>query len=217
MRHPETASPVHDASQRLVAKWGARKGQAPPERQTAHAREQDRLLDGEERGRQIAKDARHWIAVYREMIVFKEDLLGRVRASIAALPKVARKDVDHDIGLIEQQLQRYQRRQEFWYARHWQLEGLMIDEEDRVVGFRDRTVTLTKRELQLLTHLASRSPSYVSARRLLVDAWHDGQLPEESLRTYIVRLRTKIGSLGAGISIMNRPRRGYALVFPDRE
>ena len=184
---------------------------------TAQAPEKDRLLDGEDPATQIAKDARHWITVYREMIAFKEDLLARVRASIAALPKVARRDVDHDIGLIEQQLQRYQRRQEFWYARHWQLEGLIIDEEDRVVGFRDRTVTLTKRELQLLTHLASRSPSYVSARRLLVDAWHDGQLPEESLRTYIVRLRSKIGSLGAGITIMNRPRRGYALVFPDRE
>ena len=174
-------------------------------------------LEGEDLTTSHWEDARHWITVYREMIVFKEDLLARVRASIAALPKVARRDVDHDIGLIEQQLQRYQRRQEFWYARHWQLEGLIIDEEDRVVGFRDRTVTLTKRELQLLTHLASRSPSYVSARRLLVDAWHDGQLPEESLRTYIVRLRSKIGSLGAGITIMNRPRRGYALVFPDRE
>ena len=64
-------------------------------------------------------------------------------------------------------------------------------------------------------HAAKNSPAL--AVSTIVDAWHDGQLPEESLRTYIVRLRGKIGTLGAGISIMNRPRRGYALVFPDRE
>ena len=201
----------------IGAAFGAEPNAESAAPMTARAPEKDRLLDGEDPATEFAKDARHWIAVYREMITFKVDLLERVQARISALPRAARQDVDHDIGLIENQLERYRRRQEFWYARHWQLEGLMIDEEDRVVGFRDRTVTLTKRELQLLTHLAGRSPSYISARRLLADAWHDGQLPEESLRTYIVRLRGKIGTLGAGISIMNRPRRGYALVFPDRE
>jgi DNA-binding winged helix-turn-helix (wHTH) protein len=50
---------------------------------------------------------------------------------------------------------------------------------------------------------------------LLVEAWHDGHLPEETLRTYVARLRTKLASLGATARIKNRPRRGYAIVFSE--
>jgi DNA-binding response OmpR family regulator len=184
---------------------------------TANAITSDRLLDGEDPATDVARDARHWIAVYREMITFKEDLLKRVNSRLAKLPRSARRDVSaNEVGVITEQLERYRRRLEFWFARHWELEGLHIDEETRSVGHRDRSVTLTKREYQLLIHLAARAPAFVSTRRLLVDAWNDGQLPEESLRTYIVRLRNKIARLEAGVSILNRPRSGYALVFANR-
>ena len=184
---------------------------------TAPATRTDRLLDGEDPSTQFARDARHWIGVYREMITFKEDLLERVRTDLAKLPRSVRQDIsNNEIAVITAQLERYRRRREFWFTRQWELEGLHIDEDARNVGFRDRFVRLTKREAQLLTHLASRSPAFISTRRLLVDAWHDGQLPEESLRTYIVRLRNKLASLEAGVSILNRPRSGYALVFADR-
>jgi DNA-binding response OmpR family regulator len=64
--------------------------------------------------------------------------------------------------------------------------------------------------------LVSRSPQYITARQLLVQAWHDARLPEETLRTYIVRLRGKVAQLGFGAEIVNRPRRGYALVFAEK-
>jgi DNA-binding response OmpR family regulator len=178
---------------------------------------QDRLLEGEDPQTVEAADARHWITVYREMIAFKEDLLARMESGLGRLPKSARSDViENDLGLISGQLERYRRRLDFWYVRHWELEGLVIDDENRSVAYRDRSVTLTRRELQLFTHLAARSPSFVSARRLLVEAWHDGQLPEESLRTYVVRLRAKLDRLEAGVAIVNRPRSGYSLVFTNR-
>lgn len=177
----------------------------------------DRLLEGENPDSPFARDARHWISVYRDMIAFKEDLLGRVRAQILHLPKAARQDVlDNDIGMLEEQLERYLRRLDYWYGRQWHLEGLQIDAEDRTVTFRERSIALTKREYQLFVLLVSRSPEFVSPSRLLVEAWHDGDLPEETLRTYIARLRTKLAELGATAEIRNRPRRGYAVVFSER-
>ena len=178
---------------------------------------EDRLLEGEDPQTIYPRDARHWIAVYREMIDFKDQLLARVEAQLRRLPRAARADVaDNDIGLIHSQLDRYRRRLEFWYGRQWQLEGLQVDPETRIITYRDRAVRLTKRELELLTMLVSRSPQYIAPRQLLVQAWHDSRLPEETLRTYIVRLRAKVAQLGVEAEIVNRPRRGYALVFAEK-
>jgi len=183
---------------------------------TAASSRPDRLLEGENPDSLFARDARHWISVYRDMIAFKEDLLGRVRGQIQHLPKAARQDVlDNDIGMVEEQLERYRRRLDFWYSRQWHLEGLQIDPDDRTVSFRDKSISLTKREFQLFVLLVSRSPDFVSPNRLLVEAWHDGNLPEETLRTYIARLRGKLGALDAQAEIKNRPRRGYAMVFGE--
>ena len=176
----------------------------------------DRLLEGEDSKTLFARDARHWIGVYQQMIGFKDDLLDRVRTQLAHLPAAARADVvDNDINALEEQLLRYRRRLEFWYGRQWQLEGLHIDHDERTLSFRDRVISLTKREFQLLVFLVSRSPNFISPARLLVDAWHDGNLPEETLRTYIARLRTKMASLGVTAAIKNRPRTGYAIVFAE--
>jgi DNA-binding response OmpR family regulator len=143
------------------------------------------------------------------MIDFKDQLLARVEDQLRRLPKAARSDVtDNDIGLIQNQLKRYKRRIEFWYSRQWELEGLQVDLDTRVITYRERSVRLTKRELELLTMLVSRSPQYITARQLLVQAWHDARLPEETLRTYIVRLRGKVAQLGIGAEIVNRPRLG---------
>ena len=175
------------------------------------------MLDGEDPQTRFARDARHWINVYRELVAFNEGLLERIESSLGKVPASSRGNgLESDLGLISGQLERYRRRLEFWYARHWELDGLVIDDENRSIAYRDRSVMLTRRELQLFTHLAASSPGFVSARRLLVDAWHDGHLPEESLRTYVVRLRLKLEKLEAGVAIVNRPRRGYSLVFSNR-
>jgi DNA-binding response OmpR family regulator len=149
------------------------------------------------------------------MIAFNEDLLERVRKQVQRLPKADGSDVEKDVSLIADQLERYRRRLDFWYERQWQLEGLQIDPDDRTVTYRDRAITLTRREYQLFMLLVSRSPSFISPSRLLVEAWHDGQLPEETLRTYVGRLRGKLASLGAAAEIRNQPRRGYAMVFSE--
>jgi DNA-binding response OmpR family regulator len=46
-----------------------------------------------------------------------------------------------------------------------------------------------KREFQILAALRSRPDKYFSAEQLFGEAWHDDSRPEESLRTYISRVR----------------------------
>jgi DNA-binding response OmpR family regulator len=177
----------------------------------------ERLLEGENPSTMYKQDARHWIAVYRQMISFKDELLARIRSQVSTLPPVGRQDViDHDISILEVQLGRYQRRIEFWYARQWELEGLSIDKATRTIGYREGSIHLTRREYQLFALLAERSPGYTSAELLLSEAWHDSGLPQETVRTYIVRLRRKLVELGAPVHVANRSRSGYSLVFDDR-
>jgi DNA-binding response OmpR family regulator len=177
----------------------------------------DKLLEGENPATTYNQDARHWIAVYRQMIAFKDQLLGRMRSRVDALPPAARQDViDNDVRVLELQLNRYQRRIDFWYARQWELEGLFIDESTRTIEYREQSIHLTKREYQLFARLAERSPGYTSAEQLLSEAWHDAELPQETVRTYIVRLRRKLAGLGAPVQVANVSRRGYSLVFDER-
>jgi DNA-binding winged helix-turn-helix (wHTH) protein len=177
----------------------------------------DKLLEGENPATTYNQDARHWIAVYRQMIAFKDQLLGRMRSRVNALPPAGRQDViDNDVRVLELQLSRYQRRIDFWYARQWELEGLFIDESTRTIEYREQSIHLTKREYQLFARLAERSPGYTSAEQLLSEAWHDAELPQETVRTYIVRLRRKLAGLGAPVQVANVSRRGYSLVFDER-
>ncbi len=173
----------------------------------------DRLLEGEDPESLRPQDTRHWISVYREMIAFKEDLLERVTSDLVHVSAAAQTDLNDDIKLIDSQLKRYRRRLTYWVERQLELEEIAIDSKSRTVTYRDNSVTLTKREFQILAMLMSRPEKYFSPQQLLVEAWHDDRLPEESLRTYISRVRKKLAELDAGASVVNKSRRGYALIF----
>ena len=175
--------------------------------------ERDRLLEGEDPGSLRPQDTRHWISVYREMITFKEDLLARVTSDLVHVSAAAQTDLNDDIKLIDSQLKRYRRRLSYWVERQLELEEIAVDSATRTVTYRDSSVTLTRREFQILAMLMTRPEKYFSAQQLLVEAWHDDRLPEESLRTYISRVRKKLNELDAGAQVVNKSGRGYALIF----
>jgi DNA-binding winged helix-turn-helix (wHTH) protein len=176
----------------------------------------DRLLEGEDPASMRPQDTRHWISVYREMIAFKDDLLKRVVGNLELVSPAARIDLTDDVKLIQSQLDRYTRRMDFWVVRQMELEDLVIDVDTRTITYQDNSITLTKREFQLLSVLLGRPDKYFSAEALLVEAWHDDRLPEESMRTYISRVRKKLKMLGNGAEVVNKSRKGYALVFDNR-
>jgi DNA-binding response OmpR family regulator len=173
----------------------------------------DRLLEGEDPESMRPQDTKHWISVYREMIAFKDDLLKRVVGNLEHVSSAARSDLSDDVTLIQGQLDRYRRRMDFWVQRQLELEELTIEPKARTITYRDNSITLTRREFQLLAVLMSRPDKYFSAEQLLVEAWHDGRLPEESMRTYISRVRKKLKQLGNGAEVVNKARKGYTLTF----
>jgi hypothetical protein len=87
------------------------------------APKKDRLLEGEDSGTVRPEDAAHWIAIYTEMIFFKTQLLTRVMIGLDAVSDEARKELKEDVDLVEAQLERYERRLEFWSHRAVALEA----------------------------------------------------------------------------------------------
>lgn len=132
--------------------------------------QRDRLLEGEDPESLRPQDTRHWISVYRKMIAFKDDPLERVTGDLMHVSAPAKTDLNDDIKLIDLQLKRYRRRLDYWVQRQLELEEIAIDAATRTVTYRDSSVTLTKREFQILAMLMSRPENYFTAQQLLVEA-----------------------------------------------
>jgi DNA-binding response OmpR family regulator len=172
-------------------------------------------LTGENLATARWEDARHWISIYGDLLEFKRGLLDRVERDLVKLRPEAREAAAADIGLIETQMHGYQARIDLWYRRVWELQGLWIDPESRVVRHKGREATLTNRESELLGFLLAHPHRYFPAEQILSGAWADSALSPEEVRNYVKRLRRILSDLEVPVELANRPRRGYGLVFRD--
>jgi len=74
-------------------------------------------------------------------------------------------------------------------------------------------VTLTKREFQLLEFLLDHPHRYFTTAQILGQAWADPALFPEEVRNYVGRLRKILRDLEIPVDLVNKPGRGYSLVF----
>jgi DNA-binding response OmpR family regulator len=174
-------------------------------------------LEGEDLETSHWEDARHWLSVYADLLRFKMGLLARVRREIPKLPVEAQKAASIDLTIIEAQMAGYQRRLDLWYARVWELQGLWIDPEGRVVRHQGREAKLSKREHQLLQFLLAHPHRYYTAPQILTHAWSDPALFPEEVRNYVQRVRKILRKLDVPCELVNRPGRGYSLIFSDKQ
>ena len=172
-----------------------------------------RALDGEDLKTSHWEDARHWMSIYADLLEFKRGLLERVHKDLMGLRPEARKAAEIDLRIIEQQMLGYQGRLDLWYKRIWDLQGLWLDPTGRMIRHQGRDVSLTKREFQLLQFLLSHPHRYFSTTQILGQAWADPALFPEEVRNYIRRLRKILADLAIPVDIVNRPGRGYSLIF----
>jgi DNA-binding response OmpR family regulator len=172
-----------------------------------------RPLEGENIETKRWEDARHWISIYADLLDFKRGILARVRREVAALQPQAQKAATMDIEIIETQMQGYQVRLDLWYRRVWELQGLWVDPIGRVVRHQGREVALTKREFQLLQFLLEHPHRFFTTSQILGQAWADPALFPEEVRNYVRRLRKILGDLGIPVDLINKPGRGYSLLF----
>jgi DNA-binding response OmpR family regulator len=170
-------------------------------------------LEGEDLDTKRWEDARHWISIYADLLEFKRGILSRIRRDVANLQIAAQKAAAIDLKIIETQMQGYQERLDLWYRRVWELQGLWVDPTGRVVRHQGSEVSLTKREFQLLQFLLDHPHRYFTTSQILGQAWADPALFPEEVRNYVRRLRKILVELGIPADLVNKPGRGYSLVF----
>jgi DNA-binding response OmpR family regulator len=175
----------------------------------------NRPLEGENLETTHWEDARHWMSVYVDLLRFKVRLLERVQEELPKLKPVAQRAAAEDVAIIEAQMVGYQARLDLWYARVWELQGLWLDPQGRMLRHRGREASLTKREFQLLQFLLDHPHRYFTATQILGRAWSDAALFPEEVRNYVRRLRKLLAALEVPADVLNRPGKGYSLVFRE--
>ena len=153
------------------------------------------------------------MSIYADLLDFKRGLLARVNRDLLGLQPLARQAATADIKIIEDQMHGYQARMDLWYERVWELHGLWLDPEGRMIRHQGREVRLTSREFQLLQFLLDHPHRYFTTSQILSHAWADPALFPEELRNYVRRLRKILEELGIPVDLVNKPGRGYSLVF----
>jgi len=89
---------------------------------------------------------------------------------------------------------------------------LRLDPAAHAVRAGDRSATLTPTEFRLLAALAARPREVLRRRELVAAAWPEGAIVHDNtLDTYIRRLRAKLAEIGAGQRIETSRGVGYAL------
>ncbi len=175
--------------------------------------EPSRPLEGERLETTHWEDARHWMSIYADLIKFKRRILDQVRRDITKLAPVAQKAAEADVRIIEGQMVGYQNRLDLWYQRLWDLHGLWLDLEGRMIRYKSAEATLTSREFQLLQFLLDHPHRYFSVSEILNDAWAEPGLYPEEVRNYVRRVRKVLSTLEIPCDVVNKPGRGYALEF----
>jgi len=170
-------------------------------------------LEGEDLQTTHREDARHWMSIYADLLRFKRGLLDRVERDITKLQPVAQRAAARDLVIIQHQMEGYQARLDLWYQRIWELQGLWLDPDGRLIRHQGSEMTLTKREFQLLQFLLDRPHRYFTTTQILGQAWADPALFPEEARNYVRRLRRILAALKIPADLVNRPGRGYSLVF----
>ena len=159
------------------------------------------------------EDARYWMSIYADLLEFKRGILGRVRRDMATLNPTAQTAASADLQIIEDQMQGYQERLDLWFKRIWELHGLWLDPAGRMIRHQGREVALTKREFQLLQFLLDHPHRFFTTSQILGQAWSDPALFPEEVRNYVRRLRKILSDLEIPVDLVNKPGRGYSLVF----
>jgi DNA-binding response OmpR family regulator len=172
-----------------------------------------RALEGEDLTTSHWEDARHWMSIYADLLEFKHGILDRVRRDVASLQPLARKAAEADVQIIEDQMQGYQARLDLWYRRIWDLHGLWLDPEGRMIRHQGREVALTLREFQRLQFLLDHPHRYFTTSHIMSQAWADPALFPEEVRNYVRRVRKILADLAIPVDLVNKSGRGYSLIF----
>jgi DNA-binding response OmpR family regulator len=193
----------------------AKKGRSTSSKgaQIVERKRPSRPLEGEDLLTTRWEDARHWMSIYADLLEFKRGILDRVRRDLGTLQLPAQKAAAIDLEIIEAQMNGYEVRLDLWYRRLWELHGLDLVPAGRMVRHEGQEVALTKREFQLLQFLLDHPHRFFTTSQILGQAWADPALFPEEVRNYVRRLRKILADLEIPVDLVNKPGKGYSLIF----
>jgi DNA-binding response OmpR family regulator len=174
----------------------------------------DRLIEGEDAKTTHAGDARRWITIYGELVAFKEELIARTEQAVTRMSVEAGAEVAKtDLPVMLAELQRLRKRLDLWHERHWEIGGLDLDERQHTISHRGKTISLTRRETELMSFFLAHPDRFFNPQALLDRAWHDPHLSPDQVRSYVLRLRKRLADLALPCQLLSRAGKGYSLVF----
>src|ERR1041384_4389489 len=93
-----------------------------------------------------------------------------------------------------------------------ELGGLVFEARQRTVKNGDASVSLTKREWQLLAFFLSNPNQFFAAEEVSLPAWGP-EASVEQFRTYVTRLRRKLSPFKGLCEVVNEKGKGYRLLL----
>jgi len=98
-----------------------------------------------------------------------------------------------------------------WRDRHAELAGVVIDRVDHTLTYAGKSLRLTRREADLLDFLLRHPRRPFTSKQLATLAWQNSRLSDAQVRTYIMRLRSRLREVGLEEVITVVRNRGYGI------
>ncbi|HET7338636.1 MAG TPA: winged helix-turn-helix domain-containing protein [Candidatus Dormibacteraeota bacterium] len=155
-------------------------------------------LPGEDMTTSVLPEVAGWIAIYEEMASVLRSVIARANGSADA------EELTGNLGFIENRLAA-------WRDRHAELAGVVIDRKEHLLTYAGKSLRLTRREADLLDFLLRHPRRPFTSKQLATLAWQNSRLSDAQVRTYIMRLRSRLRDVGLEHVITVIRNRGYGI------
>lgn len=155
-------------------------------------------LPGEDLTTSVLPEVAGWIAIYEEMASVLRSVIARANGSPDA------EELTRNLAFIENRLAA-------WRDRHAELAGVVIDRKEHLLTYAGKSLRLTRREADLLDFLLRHPRRPFTSKQLATLAWQNSRLSDAQVRTYIMRLRSRLRDVGLEHVITVIRNRGYGI------
>jgi len=155
-------------------------------------------LPGEDLNTSVLPEVAGWISIYEELAAVLRSVISRADSN----PEVP--ELKRSLLMIEQRLAA-------WRDRHAEIAGVVIDSKAHTLTYAGKSLRLTRREADLLDFLLRHPRRPFTSKQLATLAWQNSRLSDAQVRTYIMRLRTRLQEVGLGEVITVARNRGYGI------
>jgi DNA-binding response OmpR family regulator len=179
----------------------------------AAATDPDRLIEGEDPRTTHAQDARRWLAIYSELLAYKQEVVARTEQAMVTMHPEAMAEIGlTDLQVLLHERDRVSGRLAFWRRRLRELGGAVgFDERTRQIQHDRGSVRLSRREAELFAFLLAHPDGTFRPDELAAEAWRAPALSAPQVRNYVVRLRRKLTEMRVPCDLISDPGVGYRL------